>query len=121
MDGIAIVEPHNGVGRGGKLLAFFEKQVGSLGYGSISLGSADGYVERFYLKNGYRAVELKILVEHGAVWENHPAFPVVEIQTQGWDNKLVINVQDYFAINKEELRAHYGGITAFFVFEKVLK
>ena len=52
LDGITIVQPHNAQGWGGELLAFFERQVAALGYKKISLGSADGYVERFYLKNG---------------------------------------------------------------------
>ena len=120
LDGIAIIHPYNGVGRGGKLLAFFEKRVALLGYASISLGSAGGYVERFYLKNGYRAAELKILVPPGTTWKNHPAFPVVEVQEQGGYDKLVLAVADYFAMDKQELTRHYGGEESFFVFTKEL-
>ena len=69
LDGIAIVFPFNAHGKGGALLAFFEKQVAALGYKRISLGSAGGYVERFYLKNGYTAIELKILVPPGEDWQ----------------------------------------------------
>jgi len=121
LDGIVVVEPYNAAGRGGKLLAFFEQQVAALGYSEISLGSADGYVERFYLKNGYRATELKILVPRGISWENHPAFPVAEVQTQGEYTKLVLRVDDYFAMDKDALTCHYHGEDSFFIFVKELQ
>ena len=60
LDGIAIVQPYNAVGRGGKLISLFEQCVSALGYKNISLGSADGYVERFYIKNGYTPVEMNL-------------------------------------------------------------
>jgi len=123
LDGIAIIEPHNATGRGGKLLAFFEKCVYELGFRRIDVGSAGGYVERFYLKNGYKAMELKILVE-GDAWkvkQTNAPFPVAEVQTQGNYTKLVIAVTDYYAMDKEEITLYYGGVESFFVFEKTLE
>ena len=120
LDGIAIVHPYHAQGRGGKLLKFFENQVFDLGYRCIGLGSADGYVERFYIKNGYTPLELKILVE-GDDWKEKQqgyAFPVAEIQTQGEYTKLVLAVNDYAAMNKDEITQHYGGVDSFFIFEK---
>ena len=120
LDGIAIVQPHNAVGRGGKLIALFEQRVSALGYKNISLGSADGYVERFYLKNGYTPVELKVYVE-GNEWESKSEnyeYPVAYTQTENEYIKLVITVTDYYSMNKPEITAHYNGIHSFFVFEK---
>ena len=120
LDGIAIVEPYNAAGRGGKLIAFFEQRVSDLGYKSISLGSADGYVERFYLKNGYTPVELKIYVE-GEAWRDkckNFKYPAVYTQAEGERTKLVIKVTDYPAMNKKEITEYYGGTHSFFVFEK---
>ena len=122
LEGIAIVHPHHAQGRGGKLIAFFENCVSKLGYTRIDLGSADGYVERFYLKNGYTPVALKILVE-GDDWKKKQqdyAFPVAEVQTQGEYTKLVLTVDDYTAMNKDEITQYYGGVESFFVFEKIL-
>jgi hypothetical protein len=120
LDDIAIVQPHNAVGRGGKLIALFEQCVSALGYTNISLGSADGYVERFYLKNGYTPVELKVYVE-GDEWksksENYK-YPVAYTQTGGKYTKLVINVTDYHAMNQAEITKYYNGSHSFFVFEK---
>lgn len=122
LNGIAIVYPYHAQGRGSKLLAFFENCVYKLGYIRIDLGSADGYVERFYLKNGYTPIALKILVE-GDGWKEQQqgyAFPVAEVQTQGEYTKLVLTVRDYAAMNKNEITEHYGGVESFFVFEKNL-
>jgi GNAT superfamily N-acetyltransferase len=122
LDGICIVHPYNGAGRGGKLLAFWEKRVYEMGFRSVDLGCAGGYVERFYLKNGYTPIELKILVKGGGWKEkqkNYP-FPVAEVQTQGEFTKLVLAVKDYASMNKDEITKHYGGEDSFFVFKKNL-
>ena len=90
LDGIAIIHPHNGLGKGGKLLAFFETQVAALGYKKISLGSADGYVEKFYLKNGYTPTELKMYAETND-WEAKSKgykYPVAYTQQEGERLKL---------------------------------
>jgi GNAT superfamily N-acetyltransferase len=41
-------------GIGSALLAEFERRVRDRGYSRIGLGSAGGYVDAFYEKNGYR-------------------------------------------------------------------
>jgi len=105
------------------LLAFFEAQIAALGYASISLGSADGYVERFYIKNGYTPVELKIYVSPDydpALHANAP-HPVAYTQSEGERLKLVFTVDNYQEINKAALCNHYSGSDAFFVFVKKLK
>ncbi len=122
LSGIAIMHPYNAQGRGAKLIGKFEEAAFSLGYARISLGSGDGYVERFYMKNGYTAVALKILTERGDWKEkaNGYAFPVASVETQGEYTKLVISVTDYCAMNKRAIQDYYGGVHSFFVFEKAL-
>ena len=123
LDGIAIVQPHNAAGRGGKLISLFEERVSAMGYKNISLGSADGYVERFYIKNGYSPVELKIYVE-GSEWEHKARdyiYPVAYTQQEGERTKLVIKVTDYCRMDKAEIAAYYNGADAFFVFEKSVR
>ena len=51
---------HAATGLGGRLLAAFEEHAGAVGYRSISVGSADGYVERFYLSHGYQQTEYMV-------------------------------------------------------------
>ncbi|MCL2363031.1 MAG: hypothetical protein FWC71_00020 [Defluviitaleaceae bacterium] len=123
LDGIAIVHPHNAQGWGGELLAFFEAQVAALGYTSVSLGSADGYVERFYLKNGYTPTELKMYVtaDCDPSSAKDASLPVSYTQPEGSRLKLVFSVDNYHEIDKASLCKHYNGSDAFYVFVKKLK
>ena len=122
LDGIAIVQPYNAKGRGGKLISLFEQNVAALGYKNISLGSADGYVERFYIKNGYTPIELKIYSQDD--WKEkseNSKYPIAYTQKEGDKTKLVIKVIDYNSMNKAEITEYYNGTDSFFVFEKNIK
>ena len=123
LEGIAIIEPYHAQGRGGRLLDFFEKRVRELGFESIGLGSAGGYVEKFYIKNGYRPTCLKILVEDD-LWrrkqDGYP-FPVIAEETQGAYTKLVIGAENYSEMDKDAIEDYYLGVESFFVFEKIFE
>ena len=54
--GIAVAGAHAQKGRGSLLLYRFEEQARAAGFNTVSVGSAGGYVDRFYAKNGYRCV-----------------------------------------------------------------
>ena len=54
LDGIAMLDRYAGRGFGSRLLQYFDRQIERAGYTVCSLGSAGGYVEHFYTKNGYR-------------------------------------------------------------------
>ncbi len=90
---------YNAQGRGGALLRALEGEARRRGYAAVSVGSADGYVERFYRKNGYVPVELKIFAPSGVT---------------------VLPVVDYDAMDKRSLTAAHGGGHSFFVFRKEL-
>lgn len=120
LDGIAVICPHNAHGRGKKLLEFFESSVFKLGYRYISLGSAGGYVERFYIRNGYVPVELKILTKNKdfVSQTKDTKYPISYFQKQGQFIKLVIKVIDYEKMDKDEITKYYDGIDSFYIFEK---
>jgi GNAT superfamily N-acetyltransferase len=123
LDGIAMSWDYKGKGRGSRLIASFEKQVKALGCRKITLGSADGYVEHFYLKNGYTPVEMKILTLNPN-WEAKSAnclFPVAYTQTQGEYTKLVIPVSDYHGLDKTAFTEYYDGVDSFIIFKKELR
>ena len=122
LDGIAMEWDYKAQGKGSKLLQFWEKCVYDLGFNRVDVGSAGGYVEHFYLKNGYKPLELKILVEGDGWKEKQKDYPfsVAELQTQGKYNKLVIKATSYDEMDKDAITARYGGVDSFFVFEKVL-
>jgi GNAT superfamily N-acetyltransferase len=65
LEGITVDDAHTAQGFGSLLLARFEQAAADAGYRDVSLGSGGGYVEHFYLKNGYRQVEYMIVIPGG--------------------------------------------------------
>ena len=83
------------------------------------MGSADGYVERFYIKNGYQPQSLKILTDNDKWKEReHPQFKITDVEEQGKYTKLVLGNMDYENMDKHGLCEFYGGHDCFFVFGK---
>ncbi|MGN0666132.1 MAG: GNAT family N-acetyltransferase [Huintestinicola sp.] len=60
LDGIAVKNDYRRKGYGRQLLSAFEKAAVSYGASTISIGSAGGYVEKFYISCGYMPKEYKI-------------------------------------------------------------
>lgn len=84
LNGIAMREEHQRKGYGKLLLQAFEQAVKEYGAPSVSLGSAGGYVEQFYLACGYTPTEYK-------VWEN--GAPMVE--------KHFADLEDYLTYSRK--------------------
>lgn len=63
LEGIAVKPSHQQRGIGLELLEQFEDRVAALGYRRISLGSAGGYVDEFYIENGYSPESVLIRCE----------------------------------------------------------
>lgn len=84
LDGIAVMSDFQKNGYGKILMAAFEKAAFGYGYSLISVGSAGGYVEKFYMDCGYIPKEYK-------VWEGES--PKVE--------KTFENAADYFSYERK--------------------
>ena len=78
LNGIALRYDHQRKGYGKQLLYAFEQAAKEYGAPAVSLGSAGGYVEKFYIDCGYIPTEYK-------VWEN--GSPMVE--------KRFTNLEEY--------------------------
>lgn len=61
--GLAINSTFQRRGYGSELLQAWEKHAKEYGFPTITVGSAGGYVERFYIKNGYTPIQYKIYVD----------------------------------------------------------
>ena len=61
--GIAVTSSRQRQGIGTRLLASLSLAASASGHATLSVGSAGGYVERFYIHNGFTPVQYKI-------WEN---------------------------------------------------
>ena len=64
-EGITVDDEHTSRGLGSLLLARFEQAAADAGYRDVNLGSAGGYVEHFYLKNGYQQAEYMVVIPDG--------------------------------------------------------
>ncbi len=60
LEGVAVVDKMLRKGLGSRLLICFEDKARRKGFGIVSVGSAEGYVEKFYIKNGYVPVEMHV-------------------------------------------------------------
>ena len=65
LEGITVDDAHTACGLGSLLLARFEQAAADGGYQDVNLGSAGGYVEHFYLKNGYQQAEYMVIIPDG--------------------------------------------------------
>ncbi len=127
LEGIAVIQPHAGQGIGSQLLHFFERQAEKGGHSSVSLGSAGGYVEHFYMKNGYRPVEfvcwvsadydLPVALKHKFGLADEPLpddTRRLSVSVQSLDNELRdrlmadLGVADVVAIMEKDCRIRAG-------------
>ena len=86
-------------GIGSKLLKTFEKQVKKFHKRTISVGSAEGFVEKFYMKNGYK-----------------PKLFLVRIGNR----KKYIKTEKYSPKMKEKIKKKYNAREVIYIFEKNL-
>lgn len=88
LDGIAIKEEFQKNGYGKLLLDEFEKNVKEYGFSLIGVGSAGGYVEKFYMKNGYIPKMYKVYEESGItvaeIFETVEAYYNCQRETDGF-------------------------------------
>ncbi len=67
LQGIAVIHERWRRGIGTKILKFFENRVKLIGKKTVGVGSAEGFVEKFYLKCGYRPVEIQAKDKWGKI------------------------------------------------------
>jgi predicted N-acetyltransferase YhbS len=120
LDGLAVDGTRTREGVGSLLLAAFEERVAAVGFGRVSLGSAEGYVEDFYLQNGYVPVEFQVTTAE----EEPPLDESLEVlRFRETDEALVLNLASengYTRAEKERIRELTSAHEVIFVFEKRL-
>lgn len=63
LDGIAVIHTLKRRGIGSSMLSLFHSQAKAHGFRGVTLGSAGGYVDHFYIKNGYGYSGFRFLVD----------------------------------------------------------
>ena len=87
--GIAVEPAYSGKGLGGKLLKEIEIAAKKLGGKTLSVGSAAGYVEKFYIKNGFKPIHfIAIIPKEQPI--NKQEFNIINKREQGNDLELTI-------------------------------
>lgn len=122
LKGITIIHPFSGKGYGSQLLGCFEEQVRKRGRWTITLGSAEGYVEHFYLKNGYQPVEYLIRVPKDALAldDQQKGYPIVKERWEGAEKILKIQADTYQPEFKGVLKEAFQAREVIYIFEKTI-
>jgi GNAT superfamily N-acetyltransferase len=92
LEGITVDDAWTARGLGSRLLARFEQAAADASYRDVGLGSAGGYVEHFYLKNGYHQKEYMIVIPYGQR-ESLDLTGLTVLRERHWEpSELVLNI-----------------------------
>jgi GNAT superfamily N-acetyltransferase len=124
LEGITVDNAHTARGLGSQLLARFERAAADAGYRSVGLGSGPGYVEHFYLKNGYHQTEYMIIIPYGQRKSLNLGGLTVLRERHGEPSELVLNVatpQGYDPAVQAELMRRLGAREVCCIFSKPIQ
>jgi GNAT superfamily N-acetyltransferase len=118
--GIAVAAARAGRGIGSALLERFEAAVGRAGYARIGVGSAPGYVERFYLRHGYELGEFMVRMPPGV--EAPETAGLTILRRRAIDGCVGFNVAaaSYTPEAANELKRRLGAADVICIFYKAL-
>jgi GNAT superfamily N-acetyltransferase len=105
LNGIAVVEMFSGNGYGSQLLSFFNKQTKRVGYKTVGVGSAGGYVDRFYMKNGYTPIAYMIRLPSGKTGSPDllTKHAISDERFDGHQQKLYVKIDSLDEVQKRAL------------------
>jgi len=108
--GIAVIKEHSARGHGTQLLRYFEQQAANAGFHRVTVGSAGGYVERFYTKNGYRPVRflVQLAVEDGGVAALRDKYDVAAERVKGTTRYVYVRIESLDESLRRRLREDSG-------------
>lgn len=120
--GIGVAPDRRGKGIGSRLLEQFERNAKALDMERITVGSAGGYVDRFYVNHGYSPS--KILVR-GAPESLPPqyrdlGYEVAEERTEDGILKLYLSVEQFDSEELQTVRETFRDEEAIYIMEKTL-
>lgn len=120
--GIGIEPDYRRQGVGSALLSACENRVISLGYQRISVGSAGGYVDEFYLANGYAPESVLVRLDAEDVPVNYRAmgYEITKERTDNGTKKLYVAVDEYDPERVRKIREAFDDPEAIFIMSKEL-
>lgn len=118
--GIGVEPDYRRRGVGSALLSAFGDRVNSLGNRRISVGSAGGYVDEFYVANGYAPDSVLVRLDPEDVPENHRTmgYKIVEEQFTNGTKKLYVAVHEYDPELVQKIREAFDDPGAIYIMAK---
>ncbi|MEM7129055.1 MAG: GNAT family N-acetyltransferase [Chloroflexota bacterium] len=122
LQGIVVRHDFAAQGLGSKLLAFWEEQVAKRSERFIGVGSAPGYVERFYLKHGYKPIQYLLYGNDLALAESLSAKGYEIVRTRMVEDTMFVNVKtDRYAPDvRNALCKEFDADEVIYIFQKKL-
>lgn len=120
LSAIAVEESHQRQGIGTELLSTLEDRAMTLGFRRISLGSAGGYVDEFYLANGYEPESVLVRLDPDDVPENYRAmgYDITEERIDNGTKKIYVRVDEYDPEIVTEIRETFDDPEAIYIMAK---
>lgn len=119
--GISVDDEHQRRGIGSRLLTRFEGAAADLGYDRVSVGSAGGYVDEFYLANGYRPESILVRTTRDARPDGYrDRFDVLRERDDDGTRKVYVDPDGYDPGQVAAVRAFFDDPEAIYIMEKSL-
>lgn len=119
--GIAVDDEHTRMGVGSRLLDAFEGTVADLGYDRVSLGSAGGYVDEFYVSNGYYPESILVRTARDDLPERYrERFAVLREREEGDTWKVYLAPKGFDQQRVELVREAFGDPEAIYIMKPYL-
>lgn len=122
LDAIAVSPSHVRRGIGSALLDAFEERAASLGYDRVGLGSAGGYVDEFYIANGYEPASVLVRLQSEDVPADYRemGYEIIDERNDDGTRKLYVGVDGYDPEFVEDVRDAFDDPDAIYIMEKRL-
>jgi GNAT superfamily N-acetyltransferase len=119
---IGVVEEYTRRGVGPELLDAVESVAADLGCKRVSLGSAGGYVDEFYLANGYDPESILVRLHPDDVPENHRelGFEILRERVDDGTQKFYVAPGGHDPERVEAVREAFGDPDAIYIMETYL-
>lgn len=118
--GIGVRDEYTRRGIGSDLVAAFEDAAADAGFGCVSLGSAGGYVDNFYLENGYEPESILVRKAPDESLEEYRNldFEILRERDHAGVRKLYVAPGGYDPERVDAVRGAFDDPDAIYVMEK---
>ncbi|MFB6186530.1 MAG: GNAT family N-acetyltransferase, partial [Halobacteriaceae archaeon] len=120
--GLGVIPEYRQQGIGTRLLERFEHNAKNIGIERITLGSAGGYVDQFYVDNGYtpEKILVRVSTEQLPNDDNDVEYEIIEEKEENGTRKIYINATEVDQSYLNDIRTTFGDDEAIYIMAKHL-